>query len=215
VRDPRIDEYARLLVERSVAVQPGWQVSVRGTHLARPLIEAVVEQIARIGAYPIVQLTFEQIGGPFAREAPIELLREPAPLQRQIWEEVDAFITIWAPENAREGVDLSEERRSALQQMATVMRERTMAMDAPWVIAEYPVHSMAQDAGMTIAQYTQFIFDAVLLDWDAEQVRMRRIADVFDAAHEVRIVGGGTDLTLSLAGRAGAVEDGAPQHAGW
>ncbi len=34
MRDPRIDEYARLLVERSVAVQLGWQVSVRGTPLA-------------------------------------------------------------------------------------------------------------------------------------------------------------------------------------
>jgi aminopeptidase len=177
VRDPRIDEYARLLVERSVAIQPGWQVSIRGTPLARPLIEAVIEQIARIGAYPIVQLSFEQIGGPFAREAPLEVLREPAPLQRRIWEEVDAFIAVWAPENAREG-------------------------------AEYPVHSMAQDAGMTLAQYTQFIFDAVLLDWDAEAARMRKIADAFDAAEEVRIVGPGTDLMLSLAGRHGAVDDG-------
>ena len=208
MRDPRIDEYARLLVERSVAIQPGWQVSIRGTPLARPLIEAVIEQIARIGAYPIVQLSFEQIGGPFAREAPLEVLREPAPLQRRIWEEVDAFIAVWAPENAREGADLSEERRSALQQMTAVMRERTMAMAAPWVIAEYPVHSMAQDAGMTLAQYTQFIFDAVLLDWDAEAARMRKIADAFDAAEEVRIVGPGTDLTLSLAGRHGAVDDG-------
>jgi aminopeptidase len=203
-----MDEYARLLVERSVAIQPGWQVSVRGTPLARPLIEAVIERIARIGAYPILQLSFEQIGGPFAREAPVEVLREPAPLQRRIWEEVDAFISIWGPENAREGAELSEERRAALQQMATVMRERTMAMEAPWVIAEYPVHSMAQDAGMTTEQYAQFIFDAVLLDWDAEAARMRKIADAFDAAEEVRIVGPGTDLTLSLAGRGGAVDDG-------
>ncbi len=208
MRDPRIDEYARLLVERSVAIQPGWQVSVRGTHLARPLVEAVIEQIARIGAYPILQLVFEQVGGPFAREAPIGVLREPAPLQRQIWEQVDAFIVIWGPESAREGADLSDERRSALQQMSTVMRERTMAMAAPWVIAEYPVESLARDAGMTLPEYTQFIFDAVLRDWDAEEERMRVIADVFDAADEVRLVAAGTDLTLSLAGRTGAVDDG-------
>jgi aminopeptidase len=208
VRDPRIDEYARLLVERSVGVQPGWQVSVRGTPLARPLIEALLEQIARIGAYPILQLTFEQVGGPVAREAPLEALREPAPLQRQIWAEVDAFISVWAPENTREGSDLSEERKAAIAQAATTMRERTMSMSAPWVIAEYPVQSTAQDAGMTLAEFEQFIFDAVLLDWDAEAERMRRIADVFDAAEQVRIVGPGTDLTLSLEGRAGAVDDG-------
>src|SRR4051794_24213969 len=61
---------------------------------------------------------------------------------------------------------------------------------------------------MTLPQYEQFIFDSVLLDWDAEGERMRRIADVFDAADEVRIVGSSTDLTLSLAGRQGAVDDG-------
>ncbi len=208
MRDPRIDEYARLLVERSVGVQPGWQVCVRATPLARPMVEAVVEQVARIGAYPILQLSFEHIGGPFAREAPLEVLRAAAPLQERIWSEVDAFISIWAPENTREGSDLSEERQGAVQQMMAPLRARTMSMSVPWVIAEYPVLSTAQDAGMTLAELEEFIFDAVLLDWDAEAERMRAIADVFDAAGEVRLVGPGTDLTLSLDGRRGAVDDG-------
>jgi aminopeptidase len=208
MRDPRIDEYARLLVERSVGVQPGWQVCVRATPLARPMVEAVVEQVARIGAYPILQLSFEHIGGPFAREAPLEILREAAPLQERIWSEVDAFISIWAPENTREGSELSEERQAAVQQMMAPLRQRTMSMSVPWVIAEYPVLATAQEAGMTLAELEEFIFDAVLLDWDAEAERMRAIADVFDAAGEVRLVGPGTDLTLSLDGRRGAVDDG-------
>ncbi len=208
MRDPRIDEYARLLVGRSVGVREGWQVLVRSTPLARPLVEAVLEEIARRGAYPLLQLAFEQISGPFAREAPLDVLREPAPLQRRIWEEVDAFISIWAPENTREGSELSQERQAALKQMAAPMRERTMAMAAPWVIAEYPVQSGAQEAGMTLRAYEDFIFASVLRDWDKEAERLRRIADVFDAADEVRIVGAGTDLTLSVAGRVGAVDDG-------
>jgi aminopeptidase len=208
VRDPRIDDYARLLVGRSIGVQPGWQVQVRATPLARPLVEAVLEEIARCGAYPLLQMSFELIGGPFAREAPLDVLRVAAPLQRRLWEEADAFIAIWSPENSREGSDLSEERKAALQEASTPMRERTMSMSAPWVIAEYPVMSGAQDAGMTLPEYEQFIFDSVLLDWDAQGERMREIADVFDAAEQVRIVGHGTDLTLSLAGREGAVDDG-------
>jgi aminopeptidase len=176
--------------------------------MARPLIEAVIEQVARIGAYPILQMTFEQVGGPFAREAPLEVLRETAPLQKRIWEEVDGFISVWAPENSREGSDLSEERRTAWQESAKPMRERTMAMQAPWVIAEYPTLSTAQDAGMTLPEFEEFIFSSVLLDWDAEAERMRAIAAIFDAAEEVRIVGAGTDLTLSVSGRDGAIDDG-------
>jgi aminopeptidase len=208
MRDPRLDEYARLLVERSVAVQPGWQVSVRSTPLARPLIEAVIEQIALAGAYPLLQLSFELIGGPFARVAPPELLREPSPLVRRTWDEVDAFVTIWAPENTREGSDLSDERRAAIEQSLAPRRDRQMALSVPWVVAEYPVPAAAQDAGMSVAEYEEFIFGSVLLDWDAEADRMRRIADVFDSAEEVRVVGPGTDLALSVAGRSGAVDDG-------
>jgi aminopeptidase len=207
-RDPRIDEYARLLVERSLGVEAGWQVALRGNHLGRPLLEAVMEQVARKGAYPILQLQFEQVGGPFAREAPLDVLRATAPLQRRVWEEADGIITIYSPENAHEGADLSEERQAASQEMLAPLRARTMAMNVPWVIAEWPVQSLADEAGMPLDEYEQFVFDAVLLDWDAEGERMRRIAAVFDAADEVRIEGDGTDLTLSLAGRAGSVDDG-------
>jgi aminopeptidase len=208
MRDPRIDEYARLLVDRSVGVRPGWQVLIRATPLARPLVESVEEQIARRGAYPIVQLTWETAGGPFAREAPLELLARAAPLQRRVWEECDAFVTISAPENTREGSDLSDERRVLLQQRTEPLRRRQMAMEVPWVICEYPTNAAAQEAGMTLEEYREFVLGAVLLDWDAESARMARIAAVFDAAAEVRIVGERTDVTLSLAGRSGEVEDG-------
>jgi aminopeptidase len=207
-RDPRIDEYARLLVERSLDVQAGWQVAVRGNHLGRPLIDAVTEQIARKGAYPILQLQFEQFGGPFAREAPVDVLREIAPIQRHIWETVDGVITIYSPEGAHEGADLSDERLAALEQMIAPLRRRTMALEIPWVIGEWTTQALADEAGMTFEEYEEFIFDAVLLDWDAEGERMRRIAEPFDAADEVRIEGDGTDLTLSLDGRTGSVVDG-------
>ncbi len=208
VRDPRLDEYARLLVERSVKVQPGWQVVIRATPLARPLIEAIAEQVARRGAYPLLLLSFEQIGGPFAREAPLDVLRVPAPLQKRVWEEMDALIAIWAPESIDEGSDLSEARREALQQSSAPMRERTMAMSVPWVIAEYAVPAPAEAAGMTLAEYEQFIFDAVLRDWDAEAARMRAIATSSTRPRRCGSSAPAPISTLSLAGRTGAVDDG-------
>jgi aminopeptidase len=207
-RDARIDEYARLLVERSLGVQAGWQVAIRGNHLGRALIESVMEQVARKRAYPILQLQFEQTGGPFAREAPLDVLRVPAPIQRHIWETVDGVITIYSPESAHEGSDLSDERQAALEQVIAPLRRRTMSLEIPWVIGEWPTQALADEAGMTYGEYEEFIFNAVLLDWDAEGERMRRIAELFDAGDEVRIEAEGTDLTLSLAGRTGSVDDG-------
>ncbi len=208
MRDLRIDDYARLLVDRSVGVQPGWQVFVRATPLARPLVEAVQEQIAHRGAYPILQLAWDSFGGPFARVAPLELLGTPPPLLLRAWQECDAFISIAAPENVRDGSDLPDERRRLLQKRMEPLRRRQMGMEVPWVICEYPTTAAAQEAGMTLGEYEDFVFGAVLLDWDAEARRMAAIAARFDAAAKVRIVGEGTDLTLSLVGRRGAVDDG-------
>ena len=206
--DPRIAEYATLIVDRCIGVQPGWTVQVRATPLARPLVEELQAEIARRGAYAHLALSFELYGGPWALEAPLELLGEPSPVQRAVWEGCDAFITVWAPENTRDGADLSAERKALLEQASTPLRKRTMSMAAPWTICEYPTNATAQDAGMTLRQLEDFLFGACLLDWDAEERRLRTIADRFDAAREVRIVGDGTDVRISIDGREGSVDDG-------
>ncbi len=208
MRDPRIDDLARLLVDRSVGVEAGWQVFIRSTPLARPLVDAVQEQVARRGAYPLVLLSWEMFGGPFVREAPLDLLGTAPPLLLRAWEECDAFISISASENVREGSELSDERRRMLQKRMEPLRRRQMAMEVPWVVCEFPTNAAAQEAGLTLYEYEEFVYGAVLRDWDAEGRRMSRIASLFDEADEVRIVGDRTDLTLSLAGRSGTIDDG-------
>jgi aminopeptidase len=76
----------------------------------------------------------------------------------------------------------------------------------PWVGLDFPTQGLAQDAGMTLREFEDFYWGAMLPDWEALAERMRVIADRFDAADEVRIVGAGTDLRFSLAGRHGLVD---------
>ena len=61
---------------------------------------------------------------------------------------------------------------------------------------------------MSLKSFEEFLFGAVLLDWDAEGEKMRRIKERFDRGCEVRIVGAETDLRFSLEGREGEVDDG-------
>src|SRR2546421_12496233 len=80
VADPRVEQYARLIVERSLDVQPGWQVLVRSTPLARPLLEEVTRLIAQRGAYPLLRLGFSSlwpVDGVFPGEATEETLGGP------------------------------------------------------------------------------------------------------------------------------------------
>ena len=76
-----------------------------------------------------------------------------------------------------------------------------MNHDVPWVVCQYPTAALAQEAGLGSEEFAELLYGAVLRDWAAEGERMRRVAAHFDAASEIRIVGAGTDLRLSLEGR--------------
>ena len=211
--DPRVEQYAKLLVERCVDAQPGWEVVVIASTLARPLVEEVVRAIGRRGAYPVMQLSF---GGMdywpletiWAETASPQLVAERSPLRVKIEDECDAWIRIGAPENTRDGADLDAELSEAIMKAAHPLVSRRLALGIPWVTCRYPTPALAQEANMSLRAFEDFLYGAVLLDWDAEGEKMRRIADRFDRAEEVRIVGHETDLRFSIAGRDGVIDDG-------
>jgi aminopeptidase len=122
--------------------------------------------------------------------------------------EADALIAIDAPENTRELTAVATERLARLQAAIRPYADRIYTNELPSVGCNYPTNALAQDAGMSLREYEDFLFGACLLDWDAERQRMSRYSDRFDAADEVRIVGEETDLTLSLAGRSAKVDAG-------
>src|SRR5438132_13361909 len=95
----RLELYARLLVERSLDVQPGWQVLIRSTPLARPLLEEIVRLIAQRGAYPLLRLGFSSlwpVDGVFAAEAPEQTLAALPAVDALTIEQMDARLTLAA-----------------------------------------------------------------------------------------------------------------------
>src|SRR5215472_4313360 len=126
--DPRIEAYARLLIERCVHVEPSWQVQVACTPLARPLVEEVARAIARRGAYAIVQMSYTSIGTAWAQEAPEALLGQLSDIQRYVVDHADAYVGIDAPENTRDRSDLSPERQNLLRQAMLPSQHRFLSL---------------------------------------------------------------------------------------
>ena len=205
-------QLAELLVDRCLDVQPGWQVTVRSSPLARPLVTEVARAIGRRGAYYLPRINW----GPdrfradldWALAAPLDLLAELSPIERHQVETEDARLSIRAPEDVHAGRELDEARRALLQKASEPASRRARALDVRWAVAEYPTEAAAAEAGMSLPEYADFVYGACLLDWDAEEERMRAIKQRFDRAEQVRIVGDGTDLTLSIRGRDGVVSAG-------
>jgi len=211
VRDPRVERYAELLLDTCLGVERGWQVIVWGTPWARPLLEEVLKQLGERGAYPLLRLTF---GGGSAyhyawvRHAPLEVIAEPASIEAHAWEQCDAFLGVAAPENTREGSDISAERTSAAGAAYSAARSRLDRMETPWVLCWYPTPALAQEAGMPLPAFEDFLYGSCLIDWAALHERISRVARLFDEAEEARIVAAGTDLRVSVAGRRTDVDAG-------
>ena len=208
--EPRVAEYAELLVGRCLDVQPGWQVLIRSQPAARPVLEEMMRLIAGRGAFPLLRLNYSlwPTDEPWAETAPAELVGELSEIDLFASEHMDARVTMEAPDNTRGVSALPPERRALVRKGSAPFFRRTMAHEIPWVSCQFPTPALAQEAGMSVAEFERFFYGAVLRDWDAEEERMSRLLERFDAADIVRLVGEDTDLTLSIAGRDGEVDEG-------
>jgi aminopeptidase len=203
--DPRTEAYARVLVD-CIRPEPGWQVLVRSQPLARPLIEEVARELGRRGARALVRLGFDSWGGAFVREAPMELLEIVTEIELDEIANANSYMAIVAPENTVSGSDIPAERLSARQGALRGPHEPFLSDQKPWVGCYYPTLAAAQDAGMSLRGFEDVLYGAVLIDWEALRTKMKAIAERFDRASQVRIVGPETDLTFSLEGRTGKVD---------
>ena len=209
--DPRGEAYARLLVDRSIGAQPGWHVLVVTTAEARPLAEELSRQLARRGAYALPRISFggvTPVDLAWIEAAPAELRSALPPLEQQVVDRVDATIVVLAPADPPLDLDVDDDVRRALRAFLLAYRRRGRAREIPEVRCDYPTAWFARQAGLSLAEYENLFYDACLRDWDAEAQRMRPVLERFDRAEEVRIAGEGTELRLSLAARAGAIDDG-------
>lgn len=203
--DSRIQAYARILVD-CIDPRPEWQVSVRSQPPARPLIEEISRELARRGARALVRLGLDPYGSSFLRHASMELITTPSQIELHEIQNIDSYMVVLAPENTRASADIPAERLSARQAALREPHLPFLTDEKPWVGCYYPTTAAAQDAGLPLPAFEDFLYGAVLIDWEELRVKMEGIAEHFDRAETVRIVGAETDLSFGLSGRRGLVD---------
>jgi aminopeptidase len=208
MHDDRLDRYARLLVEYCLEIKPERQVLISAPPVAEPLVERVAMWVARRESYALIRLQPVSAATAWAREAPMRLLAMLPPAERKLLDQIDAHIRILAHDEEGEIGELPAGRRRLLNQAAMPVVQRHLNAAMPWVTCHYPSDGLAMQAGLSPEQFTDLLYGAVLRDWEQERVVMERIKIRFDHVREVRIVGDGTDLTVSLQGRVGMIDDG-------
>lgn len=210
--DPRVAKLARLLVTYSLRLKKGEILRINGEVVSLPLAKAVFEAAIEAGAYPYIALNVPEAEEMLLKKGSADQLSFFQPVHKLEFEKVDAFMTIWGSENLNylSGVD---PKRQAAKQKARgphvkKLFARLAARKAKWVGTQFPTMADAQKAGMSLADYETFVFEAGHIHaadpakhWQAvekEQVRLKKILDAVDQLH-VRSTD--TDLKLRVAGR--------------
>ena len=203
-----IRKLAETLVEYSTEVKKGQRVLIQGTDLARPLVEEIYRLALRRGAYPTANLQFGSLNRIFFTEASDEQLDYLNPIQDFTTRNSDVLINILSSENTRALTGVDPSRQQRFQKTMYPLQKYIMEGNVRWCVAPFPTQAQAQDAGMSLDEYADFVFGATLIDWPATVAMMGKIKSVFDAGDQVRLVGKETDLTFSIKGRPGIVDDG-------
>ena len=204
--DPRIQKLAQTLVRYSVAAGKGQTVGVSAETAAEPLVVAVFEELVKAGAFPVVRLTPEAL--------PEILLRKGRPWHFTTVSQfllsyariVDSTISIRALSNTRALSATDPARQAMLSKTQQPISE--IILEKLWVLTLYPTQAYAQDAEMSLSDFQDFVFGATFSDetspiraWKELSRRQAKLVSKLRGARTVRIVGRGTDLTMSVKGR--------------
>ncbi len=214
--DKRIQEVAKTLVDYSIGVKKGEYIIVSGEISALPLIKEIYRLIIRRGAFPKLNLSFPGQNYIYYKNASKEQLNHFPDIAFYEVKKAQGYIGIMSPRNTRE---LSNTNPKNI-----AMRARVMDPISHYIVNTkkkirrcstlFPTEALAQEADMSLEEYEDFVYGAMLQDWKKLGKHMRRVKNVLDKATKIRIVGEDTDLEIGVKNRPFIVDEGRENYPG-
>jgi aminopeptidase len=190
-----------------VGAAEGEQVVLSGGVAAEPLIRAAYARLLQAGAIPIPMVALPGLQELFFENAREHHYEKTPPAIRAVYEGADAFISVMAPRNTRALAGVDPAKQQAVGKRDKALQEIVLEKDR-WALTLFPTDALAQESDMGLAEYEEFVFEAMALNtedpvafWKDRAAEQQRLIERLERAREVRITGPETDLTLSIEGR--------------
>lgn len=212
MHDPRVEKLANLLVNYSIGVQPKQRVLINGESGSEPLLMELFKQCLQLGAYPFISpypQDYFYTAIHYGSIEQYEYLLEP---YLNFVKTYDARIRIQGETNTKELSRIEAEKVSkfyeASGKVTNLMLERETKGELKWVLALFPTHAYAQDAGMSLPDYEDFVYAACMPDpndpigyWKKIASQQGKLVNWLKGKKSVHVTAPGTDLTLRIDGR--------------
>ena len=219
--DSRAERLGRLVVDYSLALCEGHVFRIdSAAEESLPLVMAVYEHALQAGAHPYVQLSLDGAAELLLLNGSDDQIAYVSPGAAPELEELDALFTIWSDVNTRalSGVDPARQQLmlDSRHELSKRRTERIFSGDMRWCGTLFPTSAHAQDAGMSVRAYEEFVYGACHVlgiedaadHWRATSAALTARASQLDTASELHIVGPDTDLWVGVEGRKWIAADG-------
>ncbi len=210
--DARLQTLADLLCRYSLDVQPQELVMVYTPAIAQPLVVEVVRSVTRLGGHVILRASLESVDAARLERASEAQLTALTPLDHLDVELPDKILSIWANVNLAYKAQVPSrnlaQRAAATEPLDRRFGQRQADGESRWCGTLYPSHASAQEAGMSLTEWQEFVFTAGHLNdpdpiahWRKQYEDQQVVADRLARVEQLRILGPDTDLTVNVAGR--------------
>lgn len=212
MRDQRLEKLAKLLVHYSTEVVPGDFVYIRADEVATPWAKAVAREAVKAGGHVEVVLTSDEINEVILKESTSDQLKEGNLINETLLEKADVWLTAWGSRNVKYAMNIDSEKIKDSSIGAKKWRkfysDRTGDGSLRWCGTQFPALGDAQEAGMSLEEYEDFVYGAGLLDqedpvsaWKRISMEQERWINYLNTKKIIRILSGETDVTAKIEGR--------------
>lgn len=217
--DPRITKLAKVLIHYSLDIKPGQKMRLVTHPVAHELTLAAYEEAVKAGAHVYVDQPIEELSEIFYKYATDDQLDFVSPVSKLLIETYDANLVLDASFNRRvlSGVNPEKMARNAKarSELSKIFMDRSARGELRWCLTVFPNNANAQDADMSLSDYTEFVFGAGMLNeddpiayWREEGQRQNKLVEWLKGRDKAVLKGSNIDMTLSIKERVFMPADG-------
>lgn len=213
------NKYARLLTEYCLEVEKGSRVMIKSTYLSQELLVELAREISKAGGVPVLDIEIQDFENAWLYEADIPQLEWVNPMKKYWNESFDCFLYVRAPYEGKDRIEVPMNKRQLYNDAHAGIRQtymnRTGDRSMRRSLCQFPTPFAASEAGMSLEEYTRFVFDACNLfednpteSWRNFGKNQQKVVDYLNSKTKFHYVGENCDLTFSTQGRIWINSDG-------
>lgn len=204
--DPRTTKLAKLIVNYFLKVKHDTNVVISGSTEASEFIKALYKEVLIAGAHPITKISLPGLGPLFYKHAKDHHINKYPDLLDYTAKNAQYYIGIASDSNTREMSNVDPKKlatRQAVTRKVTnyIVNERDKIRRST---VGYPCEALAQEAEMSLEEYEDFVFGAMLQDWDKVGRRIKTVLNKFKKGKHVHLLGYNVDLEFDIHGEKAA-----------